>query len=432
MRVRIPIAPQQVDLSDFRVFLSYKFEDAEWAHAIDRNLSRWGFRVDLVPPTGLPPRSFDAGALEERLTDLVNEADAVCILVSSRSVRSDWVRHECRIAAQRIGRVILVIRSNEFADPGVLVDQIALRSSDFPNLRRLKHTSVAGEDDCRELALQIVNDPDENWFDGTGSDDDDGPWLRERNLKRESRMRRQARIWVGSDSRYRDEDVREVLPFFWDEIGVPFGETTGAFRWYVTARGRLDLEAQLLRNEIDVFASSYPVADAGRLGVSNDALMGVLVIVESRPDRLPLSSLLPTEDRTVIRTFPWELRRERRVEVENALETDPLDAGRWAERSFILLMTGRVDEALASAETAIRCNPKSTPGWAAKCAVLSHRGEHSEALDCIDRAIRLDPNKMDLWNVKGTLLMEMGELEQADRCFDEALARSNGEDDGRA
>jgi hypothetical protein len=425
MRVRIPIAPQQVDISDFRVFISYKFDDAEWADSIHRNLSRWGFRVDLVPPTGLPARSFDAGGLEERLTDLVNEADAVCILVSSKSVRSDWVRYECKIAAQRIGRVILLIRSNECAEPGLLVDQIALRSSDFPNLRRLKHTTVANDGDCRELAHQIVNDPDENWFDGNESHI---PSTAERNLKRESRMRRQARIWVGSDSRYRDEDVREVLPFFWDEIRVPVGETTDAFRWHVTARGRLDLDAQVRRNEVDVFGSSYPVIDSDRLGVDKDALMGVLVIVESRPDRLPLSGLLPTEQRTVIGTFPWELRRERRVEVENALEIDPLNADKWAERAFILLMTNRVDEALVSAEASIRCNPKSAPGWAAKCAVLSHRGEHGEALDCVDRAMSLDPNKTDLWNVKGTILIEMGELEQADRCFDEALTRFQRED----
>jgi hypothetical protein len=259
IRLKLKLSTEQVNVANVRVFISYSSQDLDVATHIEYGLSNVGFKTYLLKSTdGLPQGESD---VSEYLSKVVEDADYVCVVVSDNSGSSDWVRYEVKQALQLIGRVVLGLTSPECAKAiPAIVGNLEPDASSYPPLRHLKYSTVLlspREKSFRFLAETLINDPDEGVF----LEDVKVAEFARRDLRREGRMRRYARMYAGVYPKYQQKYIIEVLPFFWEEIGVELGDSKGALDWFVANRGRADLIDKLVNDQVDIFCHSMGSAD---------------------------------------------------------------------------------------------------------------------------------------------------------------------------
>ena len=89
----------------------------------------------------------------------------------------------------------------------------------------------------------------------------------------------------------------------------------------------------------------------------------------------------------------------------------------------MLLVQGRVDEAIACYDKAIEIDPDNSSVFLiSKGIALFSQRKYDEAMTCFDKAIEIDPNNADAWNGKGHALAFLGRNTEAQECFNKAEA----------
>ena len=87
MRVRLLPSTEHVDVSDLRVFVSYRFAETEKAEALAEELQAIGFQVTkLVPKPG--NESISPPKLENELFSQLNCCDRLCVVASSKALKA--------------------------------------------------------------------------------------------------------------------------------------------------------------------------------------------------------------------------------------------------------------------------------------------------------------------------------------------------------
>lgn len=245
--LRFYLEPERESIKGLTVFISYATPEEEWASTVAEQLQYIGFTVDYIPSSSPVQGVLSKQKIEERLLESLNRADYLCMLFSTVSKDRPWVLFEVEEAARQIGRVILL--RNDSVSSIIELNIPGFQSDDF-SISCVKHTVVYydAEDPARfiKLARQIINDPDEGVTDGTNR-----PFvIRERNLKRESVMRRYVRQQVGLIRKYSTRNVIDVIPFFLadlqKDIEVNRGEFLNILNWFARNHGRLN---QLLHSQ---------------------------------------------------------------------------------------------------------------------------------------------------------------------------------------
>ncbi len=258
MRVKGKYTPEMVDLSDFKVFISYKTEDWEFASAVAKRLGGLGFQILVVPPPPPAQTRMSDAELEAKLSPLVRDADCICLVASALALRSNWVRFEFKEAVESIGRIVFVC--NESVLPAGDMLMADLEPGELSQNILVRHTTLyfheLTEQDVSQLAAQLLNDPDEGWLDGRAMAT---PASISRDLKRTSLMKKRARSQVLQDGRYAGTMILDVIAFTWQDAGCEPGDIVGARHWAILGCGRTQLEIALINGECDMDFESYVV-----------------------------------------------------------------------------------------------------------------------------------------------------------------------------
>ncbi len=263
--VRIMLEPEKEHIAELKIFISHATPDLNWALKIKEILSEIGFQVILVEPA-TPSDVKNNAEISNFLASLIEESDYLCLLFSKNSVPRDWVRFEFNLAALKIGRVILI------KDQTVgTIDDFKMRQSIYDEINPyplskiiVKHTIVDFQSDHQEtgleIARQIINDPEEGVTDGTYR-----PFvIRERNLKKENKLKRIVREAIYQNPLYKYKNIVDILPFFWDEIGVNKGDFEKAFDWFVEKYGRYNMRIQARKyKKIEIVPFELTISEKG-------------------------------------------------------------------------------------------------------------------------------------------------------------------------
>ena len=254
MRVRFNLSPKTTDVSDTKVFISYMTADWDYARLICDGLASLGFQTIVEPPR--PPNpALDTERTRDKLRDLIHDSDYFCLITTYASLKSDWVAFEFKEAAALIGRVVFVCRDTPISG---YYSVNHLGSGSLWRQLFIKHTTVSIPEvnavTIGSLGIELINDPNEGWYDGRGRVSKRVP---SHGLRQQSRIRQFARVCVLGDHKYRNEVVRDVIPFSWSELDCPVGDHVAALKALMLDGGRLDLENEFINGEIDIFNTGY-------------------------------------------------------------------------------------------------------------------------------------------------------------------------------
>jgi tetratricopeptide (TPR) repeat protein len=103
-------------------------------------------------------------------------------------------------------------------------------------------------------------------------------------------------------------------------------------------------------------------------------------------------------------------------EIIGSLEDHEIDylRGRWFSRNE------KFDKALSLYDRALNSKPSFLPALIEKSIVLGLTGKYEEAVSCLDKSLEIKPTAL-AWAVKGTLLDSLGKYEQAVICYNKSL-----------
>jgi len=103
------------------------------------------------------------------------------------------------------------------------------------------------------------------------------------------------------------------------------------------------------------------------------------------------------------------------------LKGQPASEAGWIARGLIMRASDNNDGALKCYENAIIINPDSHLAWLNKGVALFALKRYEEALVAVDKAIELNKGSEIAWSNKGALLSELGRFKEAIECFDKAI-----------
>lgn len=247
MRTRLPYVPLPTARADLNVLISHRSTEFARAKSFSIRLSRLGFTVRLLEPGVLSSQSSEE--LARLLGGVVLDTDVCCTMVSTDAAASDWVRFEYQEAAAIFGRVIFLFEGS----PGGGFDFERRSCFARPSCAALhvKHSTLSETAPDDLLLVELCNDPDEGWFDGSESYRPDTG----RSLKAESEIRKFVRSCLMCDPRYTGRTIVDVLPFSWSHS--PTQDRDEIFRWLLDSRGRGDLRRALGEGVVDGFLAPY-------------------------------------------------------------------------------------------------------------------------------------------------------------------------------
>ena len=247
--LRIYLEPEFDSIRNLTIFISYTTAEEDWASIVARQLSDFGFNIEFFPSIANSRNELNQRNIEDRLLSALNRSDYLCMLFSNISKIRPWVLFELEHAARLIGRVILL--RNESVSSITELTIPAFQTKDF-SVNCIKHAllpyNTSDFSMAEKLARIIINDPDEGVTDGSYR-----PYvIRERNLKRESIMRRYVRKQVGALNKYSSRNVIDIIPFFLTdikkEIEVNRQEYLKVLVWFAHKHGRLNQLLHAINN----------------------------------------------------------------------------------------------------------------------------------------------------------------------------------------
>ncbi len=112
---------------------------------------------------------------------------------------------------------------------------------------------------------------------------------------------------------------------------------------------------------------------------------------------------------------------EARDVITKMLEGQPASEAGWTARGLILRASEDHEGALKCYENAIIINQDSHVAWLNKSVVLFILKRLDEALAAAERALELNKMSEIAWSNKGAVLSELGRYKEAIRCYDKAI-----------
>ena len=257
MNIQVNISPELYDVSGVHVFISYKTEDWSYAKQISEGLNRVGLQTLIVPPSQIDTK-VDKKELETKLFGFIEKADFMCVIVSEKSLSSEWVKFEFKEAAQLFGRITFVSKDANIASGYYAFKH--LNDGTGTHRLRIKHTvhyiPEITDSSIRVLANEILNDPEEGWYDGRGSPNHRLP---KRGFRNECRLKKVARKCVLMDPKYIDKEIVDVIPFTQSQLRNQAGNPSDVLKELILDGGRLPLEKAFLNGQVDIFHTWYYV-----------------------------------------------------------------------------------------------------------------------------------------------------------------------------
>ena len=123
--------------------------------------------------------------------------------------------------------------------------------------------------------------------------------------------------------------------------------------------------------------------------------------------------------------YDWDWERTR-LEFERAMALNPrLSTTLIWHATFLGLVEGAFDQAVAEAARAVELDPLSGAAHATLGTILMCRERYAEAQTSLERAIELDPRLWIAHRSLGLVFMEQGKYDEAMAVFEQALAVSN-------
>ena len=116
---------------------------------------------------------------------------------------------------------------------------------------KVKHTILSADAPDDVVVVELCNDPDDAWFDGTEMFQPTAT----RDLKAESETRKFIRSSLIYDPQYRGREIADVIPFSWNV--APTDDRDEIFRWVLDSRGRPDLRLALARGTLNGIHAPY-------------------------------------------------------------------------------------------------------------------------------------------------------------------------------
>lgn len=275
MRFQANIGPSSHRIEGLRVFVSYKTEDVGQAIRLRQELEESGFLVTLFEPVD-PEQAKDEAEIRSALRRSMLEADYMCLINSPEASSSPWIAYEIVQAAMILGRVCLVDttgRGGQTAADRLL--EAGRRFADKEGLH-VKHTSVSckaiGPRECEVIVSEILNSPDERWYDGTVPVP-----TAPLDLKRQSQLRKAVRARVHGDARFADQIIEEIIPYpIRDEAGMQRPPTEQQFTSLLFNDGRLPVLDRYRADDVEVLHARYR---GGELAGDADVGLGAFVVV---------------------------------------------------------------------------------------------------------------------------------------------------------
>ncbi|MDD2665487.1 MAG: toll/interleukin-1 receptor domain-containing protein [Methanocellales archaeon] len=277
---RFNLSPNDVDVSDTKIFISYKTKEWEYAKKLSEELRNLGFGIIIVPPQPSSSPKKKNEDIKTYLSELIDDADYICIIVSEMSLMSAWVQYEFKEAASLIGRVVFVNKDNTQLFSGYEAVDYLQKGFIWRNLY-VKHSTLTlpeiTNEGVNELAIQLLNDPDEGWYDGRVSV---GRRCPAKGLRYQNRMKKYARECVLVDPKYEHKYVLEVIPFNWSQIECDKEDMEAVLKSIILDRGLLNLERSFLNDEVDIFQTWYFVTEFEEFLEKDDFGLNVFVVLE--------------------------------------------------------------------------------------------------------------------------------------------------------
>lgn len=260
IKVKGKYSPDSVDVSKLKVFISYKSEDGEFASGIYNNLKDLGFRVFIDKISLGRHHLIPKKILEMKLLKEVNESDYFCIVVSNKSLKSEWVQFEFMKAIEIIGRVVFICYDYTGAvHPGDAF-MAYVKGCGFLSRIVVRHTTLFFNDanlkNVKLLAGELMNDPDEYWADGRLFS---GVSHNMFDLKQMSIRKKLARKMVLTDSQFNESKIIDVIPFDWEEAGCDEGDIDRARMWTVFNCGRKNYAKGISDGAMDIEYVNYKI-----------------------------------------------------------------------------------------------------------------------------------------------------------------------------
>lgn len=117
------------------------------------------------------------------------------------------------------------------------------------------------------------------------------------------------------------------------------------------------------------------------------------------------------------------------------LKGQPASEAGWIARGLIMRSSGNIEGSLKCYENAIIINPNSHLGWLNKSVVLFVLKKYDDAIVAVDKAVELNSSSEIAWSNKGAILAELKRFKEAIPCFDKAIKLNpafDGAKDNRA
>jgi tetratricopeptide (TPR) repeat protein len=260
--------------------------------------------------------------------------------------------------------------------------------------------------------------PDWRWMLGR----DDSPWYPTMRLFRQdetrdfrsviARMRTElgARIAVWSapvtnDSPDRDSPEDAVALHMKGQMSLHAEQIDQAIEWFTRAVEQGPKPAHLL-------SLGKALRRQGRLEEAFRLLdRAVEIDIESAEAWKALAGLLADLNR----------HNEAALSFQHVLKLDPRDADAAYQAGFLLLLSGKAEEALGLLDRSDQMHPGHAPTVQVRALVLQTLGRAEEAHAEIARAHSLDPRDAEICNTLGVFLRKLGRQEEALGWFDKAL-----------
>src|SRR3989339_113173 len=97
------------------------------------------------------------------------------------------------------------------------------------------------------------------------------------------------------------------------------------------------------------------------------------------------------------------------------------DPEEFIRRGVLLLIMGRLDEALTEYKKVTELHPNYAKGWEGKGITLGIQNHYKESLDAINKASELTPQDALIWYNKGIILHQLGRFDEALDAYNKAI-----------
>ena len=101
-----------------------------------------------------------------------------------------------------------------------------------------------------------------------------------------------------------------------------------------------------------------------------------------------------------------------------AAELNPGHVEAYVSHTFLLMMQGKLDQALVSIKRAQELDPLSSDVRTYEAMLLTYLGNHDRSVEIVKRTLELQPNSIELYYTLGLAYQQKGMMDEAIAAFD--------------